>query len=280
MSSSSASRRPCRKSVRRRVAAAGSGKSLMDVRICLKYTLPLRPSRASLGPSTLEEVMTDPRVSRRARRPSTILWRDLLPFAFGALTMVGTSLALATQTTAAALHQVWVGFVPVGAIAAGACAASGYYVGAVIGGRRPGSARGHVHARLRPPRLCSPVPAAAQGWTTAAGTARPLLSSDTGAIHAVSLDPSGLHRAAVTGLLAYPLTILAGLGFAVGTAAVTSLLDAPIHCHRCRKYLPGRADRTAAWPACEFAPRIRTTASGRATWRCSVRRPQPARVDT
>lgn len=224
--------------------------------------------------------MTDPRVSRRARRPSTILWRDLLPFAFGALTMAATALTLATQTTAAALHQVWVGFVPVGAIAAGACAASGYYLGAVIGGRRPGVLAATFMRASGLPVYAALCLLPLQGWTTAAGTARPLLSSDTGAIHAVSLDPSGFHWAAVTGLLAYPLTILAGLGFAVGTAAVTSLLDAPIHCHRCRKYLPGRADRTAAWPACEFAPRIGTTASGRATVAMLVRRPQPARVDT
>ena len=168
---------------------------------------------------------------------------------------------------------------PVGAIAAGACAASGYYVGAVISGRRPAAlaaafmrASGLVFYAA----LCL-LPL--QGWTTGAGPARPLPSSDTGAIHAVSLDPSGLHRATVTGLLAYPLTILAGLGFAVGAAAVTTFSTHPSTA-TAAAISAGAADGTAAWPACDFDPRTRPPASGPTIVALLVRRPQPARVDT
>jgi hypothetical protein len=207
--------------------------------------------------------MSDPHPSHGARGASTFLWHDAAPLACGALTIVATSWALITHTGYAPQH-FWAGFVPVGAIAAGACAASGFYVGAVSGGRRP------APLSMALIRVSGPVAAAVTL----------LLSSghEAGAtIHAMSLDPSGFNRAAITGVLVYPLVILAGLGFAVGAAAVTHLLVAPIHCRRCRKYLPRRVTRRTPWPTCDFDPIAASRRCARPRVSSLVRRAQIAR---
>ena len=196
-----------------------------------------------------------------------------MPFACGALTMVLTSLTLATQATAA-LHQVWVAFVPVGAIVSGAGAASGFYVGAVLAGRRPGALAVTCMRSSIVPAYAVLCLLQVQGWSGGAAQAR---ASDAWIIQAISLDPAGLHHATVTGLLVYPLATLAGLGFAVGAMAVTSLLAAPVHCDRCRRYLPGPDDPTGAWPACEFEPAIGTR---RPAVALLVRRAHPVRGDS
>ena len=180
--------------------------------------------------------MTDPRVSRRAPRPSTILWRDLLPFAFGALTMAATSADARDADDRCRPSP------PLGGVRTGGRHSRGRLRGQrLLPGRR--------HRRTPPaacsrPRSCAPPaspsmpPCACCRFRVGPPPREPPdpCSALTLAQSTQSRSiPSGLHRAAVTGLLAYPLTILAGLGFAVGTAAVTSLLDAPIHCHRCRK---------------------------------------------
>ena len=226
--------------------------------------------------------MTGPLSSPRARNATTSLRRDLTPFACGALTMLATALALAPDGDRAAPHQLWIGFVPVGAIVAGACAASGYYLGAFATRRRPGPM---AAALMR----ASAIPAYAAScwlqfqwpagvWATASGPS----SAPAGAgavIRAVSLDPSGLHAASVTGALACALVILAGLGFAVGTAAIVHLLTAPIHCHKCRKYLRRTADWQAAWTTCDFDPSAPAGAFGRTAVPIVARRPRAVHSD-
>jgi hypothetical protein len=69
-------------------------------------------------------------------------------------------------------------------------------------------------------------------------------------VAAVSLDLSGLHHLTATGAAAYVLVILAGVGFAVGLTAVTRAPRGPIHCGRCRRYLPQNARRLASMPVC------------------------------
>jgi hypothetical protein len=195
--------------------------------------------------------MIDLRSSLVRRGAVTLLSRDVATVACGAVTMVAASLSLAMHTSSAVLHQVWIGFVPVGAIATGACAASGYYLGARAGGRRPPA---FAVTLMRASIL--PVYAAAS-----------FLSSRSDTLHAVSLDPSGVNSAAVTGPLLLPLVVLAGLGFAVGAVAVIGLLDAPVHCHSCRRYLRRPAWRTDIWPAGEFERNDRLSLRPVRPWR-------------
>src|SRR5262245_17699345 len=70
----------------------------------------------------------------------TVSWApaawDLVPVAGGTLTMLFTSvtLALVSSTFGPSLQLLHVWFLPVGALACGAFAASGYYVGATMTG--------------------------------------------------------------------------------------------------------------------------------------------------
>ena len=226
--------------------------------------------------------MTGPLSSLGARNATTFRWRDLAPFACGALTMLGTLLALAPNGDRASPHQLWIAFVPVGAIVAGACAASGYCLGAFLIRRRPGSM---ATALMR----ASAVPAYAAfcllqfQWPSGVSAPGSYPSGGpAGAgvlIRTVSLDPSGLNSANVTGALAYALVILAGIGFAVGTAATVQLLTAPIHCHKCRKYLRRTADSQAAWTTCDFDPSAPAGAFGRTAVPIVARRPRAVHLD-
>jgi len=226
--------------------------------------------------------MTDLRSSPGSRDATTFLWRDLTPFACGALTMLATSLALLPDGDRASPLQVWIGFVPVGAIVAGACAASGYYLGALATRRRPTPMAAALMCVSTIPvyaAMCLlPLQWTAGPWATAPG----LPGANAGAsmvIRAMSLDPSGLNAASATGALAYALVILAGLGFAVGAAAVVHLLAAPIHCHKCRKYLRRAADWQAAWTTCDFDPSAPAGAFGRTAVPVVARRPRAAQSD-
>jgi len=181
--------------------------------------------------------MADPHFSRDARN-STFLWHDLVPIAACALTMVGASRLLLLGGLAVGLDQVWVAFLPVGALLAGASAGSGFGVGARMSGRRPDvrSARvARAASLLLYVIVCVPH-VDAEGRMPS--------------IAAVSLDLSGLHYLTVSGAVAYFFVILAGIGFGVGVAAVTRVPDGPIHCARCRRYLPEDSRWLASIPNC------------------------------
>jgi hypothetical protein len=191
------------------------------------------------GVRTLRVVMADSRWSPPPQPPPCWSWRDVVPIALCALTMLLTVLAISTGARASP-HQFWLAFVPVGAIACGACAVSGGFVGAVLCGRRPAA---RVTIAMRAASVLVYV-------MSCAAPARTVV------VEVLSLDPSGFHQARVTGLLAQALVILAGVGFVVGAAAVTHRLAAPVHCARCRRYLPLGAGRLPAVSDCDFAPTV------------------------
>ena len=220
------------------MTGAGGRESLMDGRVALQYTTPIRRTRSHLHPRPLHEVMADPLLSGDARHTSTLLWHDLVPIAACALTIVGASRLLLPGGPAVALNQVWVGFLPVGALLAGACAGGGFSVGARLSGRRPNVRAASV--------------ARAASLLLYVGVCVPHAEAEGAApsMAAVSLDLTGLHYLTVTGVVAYLFIILAGIGFAVGVAALTRVPRGPIHCGRCRRYLPEDSSRLASIPIC------------------------------
>jgi hypothetical protein len=131
---------------------------------------------------------------------------DLGPVAAGTVTMLLTTLLMAhvRRHFGVALEFLFVWSVPVGALACGGLAASGYYAGARVTGRRPG------HVAL----ACLVVSSVAAGRL---------------------FPPAGLEA---LGLFAQPVALAAWAAFAVGGGTVAALLVHRQHCDHCGRYLP------------------------------------------
>jgi RNA polymerase sigma factor (sigma-70 family) len=175
------------------------------------------------------------RASRWGAGFPLFLASDLLPI------VLGTSSILLTCATMAALadryraapHLFVVGFLPVGGMACGALAASGYYVAAWLAGRRPG-----LVARL-------------------VVTASSLIAFPTAAAGEAS------------GIVGSGVTFVSWAGFVIGTAGVAHAVAIRWHCRRCRRFLQAPLKASILAPEADVARMFEEVAQRARAGRCA-----------
>lgn len=169
--------------------------------------------------------------------------------ATGTLTMLFASILGGSLTAGFGLpvHLFFVLFIPAGALAGGAFAASGYYAGALLTGRRPG--------RLALTAVAGSSVAAYAGIFALSyfldGSRLPFSGTALDFVHYLTahlrtapvLIPSlniRLHE-----LFALPLGLVGWAGFVAGSALVANHLASRPHCDECRRYLPQAVSSSA-----------------------------------
>jgi hypothetical protein len=178
------------------------------------------------------------------------LWPELVFIAVGFVSSALTAYGLASVAVEGGisihLYDKW--FIPIGAMASGVAAASGYYAVARLLGRRPGTLA--VVGMLASSVLTYVAVFYLEFRMIGVnGThANEVMSFGTfvdAMIRGSSIRFQGFSRTRALGALGYPLVALHAGGFLIGGGYMAARLTTPLSCKRCRRHLPTPATAQA-----------------------------------